>query len=110
MLESPGTSKENEMKLNRLGAFTLGVVVTAAFVGVIPYAYASGDAAIKVCANKKNGAMRYITKGSCTKTETALSWNQMGLQGVAGIPGATGGKGDTGAKGDTGTTGVAGAK
>jgi hypothetical protein len=34
--------------------------------------------------------MRYISKGSCKKTEKALSWNQMGPQGLAGSVGAAG--------------------
>jgi hypothetical protein len=60
--------------------------------------------------------MRYVSKGSCKKTETLLSWNQMGptgLPGSAGTNGTAGSKGDTGAagtKGDTGTAGAAGTK
>jgi hypothetical protein len=104
------------MKFNRLGAFTLGVVITAISVGAVSYANASAGGTLKACANKSTGAMRYITKGSCRKTETSLSWNQMGPQGSSGSSGAAGAKGDTGAagaagaKGDTGAAGAAGAK
>jgi hypothetical protein len=84
------------MKLNRLGAFTLGVIITAASVGTVSFVNAAGDATIKACANKKTGSMRYIAKGKCKKTEKALSWNQMGPQG---LPGTSGAAGETGAAG-----------
>lgn len=87
------------MKLNRFGAFTFGVLITAVSVGAVTYANAAGDATIKACANKTTGAMRYISKGSCKKTEKALSWNQMGPQG---LQGSAGSKGDTGIAGNSG--------
>jgi hypothetical protein len=96
------------MKFNRLGAFTLGVVITAVSVGAATYANAAGDKTLKACANKTTGVMRYISKGSCKKTETSLSWNQMGLQGLpgtAGTNGANGTNGSAGAKGDAGPAG-----
>jgi hypothetical protein len=116
------------MKFNRLGAFTLGVVITAVSVGAVSFVNAAGDKQLRACANKKTGVMRYIAKGSCNKkTETTLFWNQMGSQGLPGAAGtngtngiagtngtngAAGAKGDTGAtgaKGDTGATGTSGA-
>jgi hypothetical protein len=87
------------MKINRFGAFTFGVLITAVSVGAVTYANAAGDATIKACANKTTGAMRYISKGSCKKTEKILTWNQMGLEG------ALGAKGDTGATGSAGPSG-----
>jgi hypothetical protein len=78
------------MQFNRLSAFTLGVIITAASVGAVTYANAAGDATLKACANKKTGAMRYISKGSCKKTEKLLSWSQMGPQGTPGSAGAAG--------------------
>jgi hypothetical protein len=84
------------MDFNRLGAFTLGVVITAVSVGAVSFVNAAGDKTLKACANKKTGVMRYIAKGSCKKTETSLSWNQMGAQGSPGL------------KGDTGPTGASG--
>ena len=93
------------MQFNRLSAFTLGVIITAASVGAVTYANAAGDATLKACANKTSGAMRYISKGSCKKTEKLLSWSQMGPQGLPGIDGA---KGDTGAAGTNGTNGTNG--
>jgi hypothetical protein len=97
------------MKFTRLGSFTLGVVIAAVSVGAVTFANASSNATIKACANKTTGAMRYIAKGSCKKTETSLSWNQMGPQGLAATS-VTGTKGDTGAAGAKGDTGAAGAK
>ncbi len=78
------------MKFNRLSAFTLGVIITAASVGAVTYVNAASNATLKACANKTTGVMRYISKGSCKKTEKALSWNQMGPQGVAGVAGTNG--------------------
>lgn len=94
------------MKFNRLGAFTLGVVITAVSVGAVSFVNAAGDKQLKACANKKTGVMRYISKGSCNKkTETSLSWNQMGPQGLPGTAGTAGAKGDTGTAGTNGTKG-----
>jgi hypothetical protein len=93
------------MKFNRLGAFTLGVVITAVSVGAVSFVDAAGNGTLKACANKTTGVMRYIAKGSCKKTETTLSWNQMGSQG---LPGASGTNGTAGAKGDTGAAGTNG--
>jgi len=95
------------MKFNRLGAFTLGVVITAVSVGAVSFVNAAGDATIKACANKTSGAMRYISKGSCKKTETPLSWNQMGQQGLSGATGPTGSAGTSGSQGTKGLTGDA---
>jgi hypothetical protein len=99
------------MKFNRLGAFTLGVVITAVSVGAVSFVNAAGNGTLKACANKTSGAMRYISKGSCKKTETSLSWNQMGPQGLpgsAGTNGTAGTKGDTGAAGEKGSAGADG--
>lgn len=90
------------MKFNRFSAFTLGVLVTTVSVSAVTYVNASSNSTIKACANKKTGAMRYIAKGKCKKTEKALSWNQMGPQG---LPGAIGTKGDSGTAGTNGTNG-----
>jgi hypothetical protein len=90
------------MKVNRLSTFTLGVVITAVSVGAVSFVNAAGDATIKACADKKTGAMRYIAKGKCKKTETSLSWNQIGPQG---LPGTAGAKGESGVPGDLPPTG-----
>lgn len=96
------------MKFTRLGAFTLGVVITAVSVGAVSFVNAAGDKQLKACANKTTGVMRYIPRGSCKKTETSLSWNQMGLQGLPGAAGTNGTDGAAGTKGDTGAVGTNG--
>jgi hypothetical protein len=87
------------MKFNRFSAFTLGVLVTAISVSAVTYVNASSNSTIKACANKKTGAMRYITKGACKKAERSLTWNQMGPQGLAGPAGIAGEKGSPGTDG-----------
>jgi hypothetical protein len=95
------------MKIS-LKSFALGFGCAAISLGAVTYVSASSDKTIKACANKKTGAMRYIAKGACKKTETSLSWNQIGPQGSPGAPGPAGVNGTAGAKGDTGTVGLRG--
>ncbi len=78
------------LKISRFSTFTLGVLVTAVSIGAVNYASASGNATIKACANKTTGAMRYIAKGACKKTESSLKWNQLGPQGLQGATGVAG--------------------
>ncbi len=92
-------------------SFAIGFGCAALSLGAVTYAYAAGDSTLKACANKTTGVMRYISKGSCKKTETSLSWNQIGpsgMSGAAGANGTDGAKGDTGAAGATGTKGDTG--
>ena len=98
------------MQFNRISAFTLGVIITAASAGAVTYVNAAGNGTLKACASKTTGVMRYISKGSCRKTETSLSWNQMGPQGLPGSAGPAGTNGIAGAKGDSGVAGSNGAK
>ena len=97
------------MRLNRLGAFTLGVVITAVSVSAVSIAAASGGDTIQACANKKTGNMRYITRGSCSKAEQTLSWNKTGPQGLPGSPGVAGAAGARDAQGLPGNPGATGA-
>jgi hypothetical protein len=92
------------VKFSKLGTFALGVMITAVSLGAVTYVNAASDVTIKVCANKTTGAMRYLSKGFCKKSEKALTWNQMGPQGLNGENGADGAKGETGPKGETGAT------
>lgn len=95
------------MKIS-LKSFALGFGCAAISLGAVTYVNAAGDSTLKACANKKTGAMRYISKGACKKTETSLSWNKMGPQGLPGSAGTNGAKGDIGAAGPKGDTGAAG--
>ena len=88
-------------------SFAIGFGCAALSLGAVTYANAASNKTLKACANNSTGVMRYISKGSCKKTESLLSWNQMGPQGVpgaAGVAGASGAKGETGAAGTSGTT------
>ena len=90
-------------------SFVIGFACAALSLGVVTYANAAGNGTLKACANKKTGVMRYISKGSCNKkTETSLSWNQMGPQGLSGAAGTNGASGTTGTKGDAGAAGTNG--
>jgi hypothetical protein len=89
-------------------SFAVGFGCAALSFGAVTFANAAGNGILKACANKKTGSMRYISKGSCKKTETSLSWNQMGLQGLPGATGIAGTDGTAGTKGDTGTAGING--
>ena len=86
-------------------SFVIGFACAALSLGAVTYANAAGDKTLKACANKKTGVMRYIAKGKCKKTETSLSWNQMGPQGLPGAAGLAGVNGDSGANGETGKPG-----
>jgi hypothetical protein len=86
-------------------SFVIGFGCAALSLGAVTYANAASNGTLKACANKSTGAMRYISKGSCKKTETSLSWSQMGPQGLPGAAGAAGTSGTDGAKGDSGTAG-----
>ena len=87
-------------------SFAIGFACAALSLGAVTYANAASNGTLKACANKTTGVMRYISKGSCKKTEISLSWNQMGPQG---LPGSAGTNGTAGAKGETGTAGNNGA-
>jgi hypothetical protein len=84
------------LKLNRLGAFTLGVLFSASSIGAVTFVNAASDSTIRACANKKTGAMRFIAKGSCAKNETLLSWNKTGPSGMQGPIGSPGPPGNSG--------------
>lgn len=88
------------MKLNRLAAFTIGVIVTAVSVSAVSYVNAQNNQPVRACADRKTGVMRYIDKGRCKRTERILTWNQMGTLGTPGVPGS---KGDAGPAGPAGT-------
>jgi len=93
------------MKVNRLTTFTLGVITTAACLGIVSFASAASEPTVKACASKSNGVMRYLAKGTCKKSEKLLTWNQVGLSGLSGTAGT---KGETGSKGESGSSGVNG--
>jgi hypothetical protein len=78
----------------------LAGVTVGGGVGVIA---ASSTKTVTVCANKKTNVLRYAKNAKCTSTETKVTLNQTGADGIEGAKGTDGAKGDagaTGAKGD----------
>ncbi len=91
-------------------SFGIGFGCAALSLGAATYANAASNGTLKACANKTTGAMRYISKGACKKTETLLSWGQLGPQGLPGTAGVAGTNGTAGAKGESGIAGSSGTK
>jgi hypothetical protein len=87
-----------------LGTFSLALVIALSMIVVAGNysASQSSGTSVTTCYNKKSGALRYLVKGTCKKTETKLSIGQVGPQGPAGASGATG---SAGAAGPAGTPG-----
>jgi hypothetical protein len=93
------------MRMRSTNALLLGIAIGAIAVGATTVVSANGGSAVTACANKTSGAMRYIAKGKCKKTEKLLSWNQMGPQGVSGAQGQPGPQGIPGPQGTTASNG-----
>jgi hypothetical protein len=98
------------MNIRPLAIFAAGALFATALVGTTAWLQASSENTITACANKKTGAMRYLTKGRCKKTETAVSWSNIGPVGPQGTKGDTGAIGQTGPKGEDGPKGKDGTK
>jgi hypothetical protein len=69
---------------------------------------ASNSKTITVCADKKTGVLHLKTRGRCKSSQTRVTWNQQGPQGVQGSQGAAGPQGPAGAQGPVGSQGPAG--
>ena len=95
------------MLSRRRNSLLIGFFILLASIGTISYVSASGDGRINACANKSTGLIRYIEKGSCKKTEKAISWNKQGTQGAQGTQGV---QGNTGKSGTDGSAGASGSK
>jgi hypothetical protein len=65
----------------------------------------SSGTSVTTCYNKKTGAMRYLVKGKCAKTESTLRIERVATPGAAGATGAQGATGPTGATGPAGSPG-----
>jgi hypothetical protein len=65
---------------------------------------------VYACIQKNNGQARIVADVSeCRPSETAVSWNQVGIQGTQGPKGDTGATGAAGPQGPQGPTGATGA-
>ena len=92
-----------------------GILALVGAIGAGGLAVASipgPDGKIKGCIRKKapnKGALRVVdSRRNCAKTETTLSWNQAGRQGLRGPEGASGRQGAQGIQGVPGQTGQTG--
>ena len=81
-----------------LKTLSISMVIALALVVVAGNVTASRSdgTSVTTCYNKKTGALRYLVKGTCKKTEQKLSIGQVGPQGPAGAAGATGPAGSPG--------------
>lgn len=84
------------MRMKSTNALLLGIAIGAVAVGATTAVSANGGSTITACAKKSTGAMRYVSKGSCKKTETKVSWNSQGPIGVQGPVGPQGPQGNSG--------------
>jgi hypothetical protein len=90
-----------------VAVFSLALIIALSMIVVAGNysASQSSGTSVTTCYNKKSGAMRYLVKGVCKKTETTLRVGQVGPQGPAGANGAQGATGPAGAVGPAGTPG-----
>lgn len=84
-------------------------VIAVALAGGAAYALIPQDGIISGCYAKSTGVLRVIDAAvsSCRTGETALSWNQQGVQGPQGPEGPEGPAGADGAPGENGQPGPA---
>ena len=92
------------MRTGRVKAWAAaGIVVAVLGTGgaIAMAAIPAADGTIHACFKNNNGDLRVVddAAGSCKNNETAIEWNQRGLQGPPGPPGRPGLQGP---KGDPG--------
>jgi hypothetical protein len=87
-------------------AFKKALLLSGVFlIGTAAAARASSpQGEIRLCVNKKTGAVRIISR-SCAKTDVTLTINAKGDPGIPGQKGDTGATGATGARGEKGEKG-----
>ena len=89
----------------------LGAIIGAGTLGAAGVAIAGipgQGGVINGCYRNSNGGLRVIdsaTGDACSNHETAIQWNQAGLQGPAGLEGPAGAQGPAGPAGPGGATG-----
>jgi len=85
---------------------TTALVAIGLVAGNVASSFAdSKNQIISSCVNRKSGDMRYLSKGSCKRTELMISWNVQGLSGPSGIEGQQGLQGPRGPAGENGPIG-----
>ena len=100
---------EGKVRLRSLGTWLGGLVVVGLILATAGAVTAqSSSQVISGCYENKSGLLKVITMSSSScdpKSETAISWNQVGPQGP---PGEQGPQGPQGEKGDVGPMGPQG--
>src|SRR5450631_1214179 len=98
---------------SRLASAAMISSVLLVVAGTVAFANIPHSAGmINGCFKTQNGQLRVIDPETehCLPSETAISWNQVGPQGLQGIQGLKGATGATGANGAIGAAGAAGPK
>ena len=98
------TDPPTKARRNALPYLALLVVLVVGVGGGYALA-ASNTKTITVCADKKTGILHLKTRGRCKSSQTRVTWDQQGPQGVAGAQGAQGPAGAQGAQGPAGVPG-----
>jgi len=94
------------LRHNLLGALALFIAL-----GGTSYAATGGfsqGGTLKACVNEEGRVKLLKAGGHCKRGQSAVAWNQAGLQGVKGTTGATGATGAAGAAGAQGPNGADG--
>jgi len=66
--------------------FVVAIVVGLVMTAGIAVAQVGDDGVIHACTDTKGGDLRVVdTPDDCTKKEVAVSWNQVGPQGLTGM-------------------------
>lgn len=88
-------------QFRKVGVFTSALIIALAMVVIAGNftASQSSGTSVTTCYNKKTGAMRYLVKGVCKKTESTLKIDNVGTPGSQGATGATGATGASGGNG-----------
>lgn len=104
------TKPETSTIWRQFGVFSLALIIALSMIVVAGNysASQSSGTSVTTCYNKKSGALRYLVKGKCKKSERVLSISRVGPQGAAGATGATGPAGPAGATGASGAAGATG--
>ena len=81
-----------------MAVFSLALIIALSMIVVAGNysASQSSGTSVTTCYNKKSGALRYLVKGKCKKSETTIRVGQVGPQGPTGAQGATGPAGSPG--------------
>src|SRR5919112_4223037 len=101
---------EGKVRLRSVGTWLGGLVVVGLIlVGAGSVAAQTTSQVINACYQKQTGVLEILISGSCDpKTETAISWNQVGPQGPQGEQGPQGPQGEQGPQGPQGPSGISG--